>query len=109
MIALATPGRDKMSRAFVKEQDLDTSADLPDRPISQHLNDTSEGLAQIDAALTAAREALARSQMTNDRAAVAAASRDLRYWNARRATARVVPNSRDRTRVHFGSVDHSSR
>jgi transcription elongation GreA/GreB family factor len=101
----AAPEHDQMSRAFVKERDFETSADLPDRPISQDPNYvTSEGLAQIDAALTAARETLARSQMTNDRTAAAAASRDLRYWNARRATARVVPNSRDRTRVHFGSV-----
>jgi transcription elongation GreA/GreB family factor len=105
MIALQPRRGDKMSRAFVKEQDFDTSADLPDRQISQHPNDvTSEGLAQIDAALMAARAALARSRMTNDRAAAAAASRDLRYWNARRTTARVIPNSRDATRVHFGSV-----
>jgi transcription elongation GreA/GreB family factor len=94
-----------MSRAFVKEQDFETSEHLPDRPISQHPNDvTAEGMAQIDAALAAARAALARAQMTDDRAAMAAASRDLRYWNARRTTARVVPGSSDTTRVHFGSV-----
>jgi transcription elongation GreA/GreB family factor len=94
-----------MSRAFVKEQDFETSADLPDRPVSQHPNDvTSEGLAQIDAALTTARDALARAQMTDDRAAAVAASRDLRYWSARRTTARVVPSSSDTTRVHFGHV-----
>ena len=94
-----------MSRAFVKEQDFETFEDLPDRPISEHPHDvTAEGMAQIDAALAAARAALARAQMADDRAAMAAASRDLRYWNARRTTARVVPDSSDTTRVHFGSV-----
>lgn len=94
-----------MSRAFVKEQDFETFEDLPDRPISEHPNDvTAEGMAQIDAALAAARAALARAQMADDRAAMAAASRDLRYWNARRTTARVVPDSSDTTRVHFGSA-----
>jgi transcription elongation GreA/GreB family factor len=94
-----------MSRAFVKEQDFETPEDLPDRPISQHPNDvTTEGLAQIDSAVAAARAALARAQTADDQAAMAAASRDLRYWNTRRITARVVPNSSDMTRVHFGSV-----
>jgi transcription elongation GreA/GreB family factor len=94
-----------MSRAFVKEQDFETFEDLPDRPISEHPNDvTAEGMAQIDAALAAARAALARAQVADDRAATAAASRDLRYWNVRRTTARVVPDSSDTTRVHFGSV-----
>jgi transcription elongation GreA/GreB family factor len=94
-----------MSRAFVKEQDFETPEDLPDRLISQHPNDvTTEGLAQIDSAVAAARAALARAQTADDQAAMAAASRDLRYWNTRRITARVVPNSSDMTRVHFGSV-----
>jgi transcription elongation GreA/GreB family factor len=94
-----------MSRAFVREQDFETFADLRDRPVSQHPNDvTSEGLAQIDAALSTARDALARAQMTDDRAAAAAASRDLRYWNARRTTARVVSSTSDTSRVHFGNV-----
>jgi transcription elongation GreA/GreB family factor len=94
-----------MSRAFVKEQDFETPEDLPDRLISQHPNDvTTEGLAQIDSAVAAARAALARAQTADDQAAMAAALRDLRYWNTRRITARVVPNSSDMTRVHFGSV-----
>jgi transcription elongation GreA/GreB family factor len=94
-----------MSRAFVKEQDYETPEALPDRPISAHPNDvTAEGMAQIDEASAAARAALTRAQMTDDRAAAAAASRDLRYWNARRTTARVVPILSDTTRVHFGNV-----
>jgi transcription elongation GreA/GreB family factor len=77
-----------MSRAFVNE---DTHIDaLPDRPISEHPNlVTSEGLALIEAALEAARRAYAEAQAEGDRDQLASAGRDLRYWNARRATAQL--------------------
>ena len=79
-----------MSRAFVK--DADYVEQLPERPASEHPNDVTEaGLAQIEQALAAASEAYAVAQASTDRAAIAAAGRDLRYWSARRATARVVP------------------
>jgi transcription elongation GreA/GreB family factor len=35
---------------------------------------------------------------------MAQASRDLRYWSARRATARVVPDPDDTTQVRFGGT-----
>jgi transcription elongation GreA/GreB family factor len=54
--------------------------------------------------LGAAREAHAAAHAANDRAAMAQASRDVRYWAARRATARVVLNPTDTTRVRFGSL-----
>ena len=74
-----------MSRAFVKEQDADYPEDLPERPVSEHANDVTEaGLAQIERAL-------------------AAASRDLRYWTARRASARVIPAPSDLSEVRFGT------
>ena len=41
-----------VSRAFVKDQDIDYADDLPDRLVSQHPNDVTEtGMAQIEAAL----------------------------------------------------------
>ena len=84
-----------MSRAFVREQDADYPDDLPERPVSEHPNDVTEaGLAQIEHALAAAGEAYAQAQATADRAALASAGRDLRYWTARRATARVIPAPR---------------
>ena len=93
-----------MSRAFVKEQDADSLEILPDRSISQHPNDvTQDGMMQLEAMLSAAREAHAAAHAADDRAAMALASRDLRYWSARRATARVVPNPIDTTQVRFGS------
>ena len=62
-----------MSRAFVREQDLDTSENLPERPISEHPNDvTQSGMAQIEDALAAAKRAYALAQASNDRACLAA-------------------------------------
>jgi len=102
LLAVGPPHIFLMSRAFVKETD-DGFVDLPDRPISEHPNDvTMEGLQQIEVAVTAAQEAHAAAQAAGDRAAIAPASRELRYWSARRATAHVVPQSEDRSQVRFG-------
>jgi transcription elongation GreA/GreB family factor len=89
-----------MSRAFVKDDYLE---ELPERPVSEHPNDVTEaGLAQIEHGLAAASEAYAAAQASADRAALAA-GRDLRYWSARRATARVVPAPTDHSEVRFGT------
>jgi transcription elongation GreA/GreB family factor len=97
------PHIESMSRAFVKEHDGDAFEDLPDRLVSEHPNDvTPEGMAQIEAALAAAHEALALGQATDDRSTKVSASRDLRYWSARRATARIVPNPEDTGALRFG-------
>jgi transcription elongation GreA/GreB family factor len=79
-----------VSRAFVKEADGDAPA-LPDRPISPHRNFVTEaGLAAIEVALgrfeAVHRDAIAK----DDRSAAAVASREVRYWRARRASAEVV-------------------
>jgi transcription elongation GreA/GreB family factor len=90
-----------MSRAFVKESD--DVPELPDRPISEHPNlVTEKGLAQIEAEIAAHRAALTEAQAAEDRAAIAAASRELRYWNARRASADLQPPPADCSSVHFG-------
>lgn len=96
-----------MSVAFTREEDLEaTAADLPDRPISSHPNlVTLSGLAQIEVALAAARAAYSAAQAQGDieadRTAMARATRDLRYWSARRATAQLVETGPD-GRVRFG-------
>lgn len=96
-----------MSVAFTREEDLEaTAADLPDRPISPHPNwVTASGLAAIETALAAARAAYAAAQATGsieaDRTAMARATRDLRYWSARRASAQQVETEAD-GRVRFG-------
>jgi len=74
-----------MSRAFVKEQDVEAFENLPDRQISEFPNDvTVEGMAKIEEVLATSRTAFAVAEAADDRAAMATASRDLRYWNARR-------------------------
>ena len=45
-----------MSRAFLREQDVEASETLPDRPISPHSNDvTQQGLRELEARLDAAQ------------------------------------------------------
>lgn len=96
-----------MSVAFTRENDLEaTAADLPDRPISPHPNlVTASGLAALDAALAEARAAYGAAQTGDvqaDRTAMARATRDLRYFSARRANAQLVDSPPDPQTVQFG-------
>ena len=90
----------------MKERDgEDAGEELPERPISPHPNlVTVEGLAHIEAEIARLQQEHAAAAAANERGALARAARDLRYWNARRATARVVPPPTDSTQVHFGST-----
>jgi transcription elongation GreA/GreB family factor len=91
-----------MSRAFVKEHDV--VEDLPDRLISEHANlVTPEGLAHIEAQVRRLAAEHAAAQAAEDREAMTATARDLRYWSARLASAEVVTPP-DGGRVHFGST-----
>lgn len=106
-IALAARPRNpyliKMSRAFTKEDDSNSSIDLGERPLSPHRNlVTDEGLAMIDAELAAARGELAKGNAEADRNLIARASRDLRYWSARRETAELSIPDPDSDVVRFG-------
>ncbi|GLK82613.1 GreA/GreB family elongation factor [Ancylobacter defluvii] len=78
-----------MSRAFVKE---DSGAEaLPERPVSANRNlVTRRGLALIEAEIARQRAALAAAGAGGERDAAARASRELRYWSARRASAEPV-------------------
>ncbi|MEW5685807.1 MAG: transcription elongation factor GreA [Pseudomonadota bacterium] len=85
-----------MAVAFTREEDYEAqAADLPDRPISPHPNlVTASGLEAIEAELAGARAAYAAAQaeggVAADRTAMARATRDLRYWSARRANAQLT-------------------
>ena len=93
-----------MSRAFVKETDNDT-VELPDRPISPHRNlVTEEGLAAIRGALARFEAAHRAAADEGDREAVAAAAREIRYWNARLASAEVVKLPSDKSIASFGTT-----
>jgi len=97
-----------MAVAFTREEDYESqAAHLPDRPISPHPNlVTASGLAAIEAELAAARGAYAAAQAEGgigaDRTAMARATRDLRYWSARRAGAQLTEPAGAPDRVQFG-------
>jgi transcription elongation GreA/GreB family factor len=98
-----------MAVAFTREEDYESqAADLPNRPISPHPNlVTATGLAAIEAELASARAAYAAAQMEGgvsaDRTAMARATRDLRYWSSRRASAQLTePAVADPDTVQFG-------
>jgi transcription elongation GreA/GreB family factor len=94
-----------MSRAFVKEAEDDEPVKLPDRPISPHPNlVTPEGLASIERTIDRFTAAYKAALGKHDKAAIAAAQRELRYWSTRLATAKLVQPSTDRTVVHFGTT-----
>jgi transcription elongation GreA/GreB family factor len=97
-----------MAVAFTREEDYEAqAANLPDRPVSAHPNlVTAQGLAQIEAELASARAAYAAAQaqggISADRTAMARATRDLRYWGARRASAQLTEPPAAPDTVQFG-------
>ena len=97
-----------MAVAFTREEDYESqAADLPDRPVSTHANlVTASGLAAIEAELAAARAAYSAAQVEGgvsaDRTAMARATRDLRYWSARRASAQLTEPEAQADTVQFG-------
>lgn len=93
-----------MSRAFVKESDAEP-IELPERPVSAHPNFvTPEGLAAIERELARLHAVHAAAMAADDKAAIATALRDLRYFTARRASAQVIEPPADKTKVHFGAT-----
>jgi transcription elongation GreA/GreB family factor len=99
-----------MSVAFTKEGDAESvAADLPDRPISPHPNlVTPQGLALIEASLAEARAAFAAARVQGeaqaDRTAMARATRDLRYYGARRASAQLTTFDPASAVIRFGAA-----
>lgn len=99
-----------MSVAFTREEDSEAAAaHLPDRPVSPHPNlVTRSGLEALEAALAAARAAYtaAKSQgdVHADRTAMARATRELRYYSARRASAQLTEPDPASEAVQFGST-----
>ena len=97
-----------MAVAFTREEDYESqAANLPDRPVSPHPNlVTATGLAAIEAELASARAAYGAAQtlggISADRTAMARATRDLRYFTARRASAQLVAADGPDDRVVFG-------
>ena len=94
-----------MSRAFVKDDGEAAGAALPDRPISPHRNlVTRRGLMLIEQEIARYRHDLARATAAADREALGKASRELRYWSARLASAEVVEPDPDAQAAAFGAA-----
>jgi transcription elongation GreA/GreB family factor len=91
-----------MSRAFVKESDQDTNP-LPERTISEHPNlVTARGLALIEARVRELEAERSLARAATDTSALARIGRDLRYFQARRESARLVTPPAHSQQVRFG-------
>lgn len=91
-----------MSRAFVRESDQDATQ-LPERVVSSHPNFvTPRGLAAIEAQLRELETQRQAARAAGDAPLRARIERDLRYWSARRASARLIEQTAT-DRVRFGS------
>jgi transcription elongation GreA/GreB family factor len=91
-----------MSRAFVKDSDQDTDP-LPERAISEHPNlVTTRGLALLEARVRELEAERSSARADNDTSALARIARDLRYFQARRESARVVTPQPQSQQVRFG-------
>jgi transcription elongation GreA/GreB family factor len=92
-----------MSRAFTREDDNEAIADIGERPVSPHRNLVTErGLALIEAELERLRKELGKGERQEDRERLALASRDLRYWTARRENAELSVPEAGSDVVRFG-------
>ena len=97
-----------MSVAFTRDEDHEAAAaNLPDRPVSSHPNlVTPQGLAQLEADFALAKAAYSAAQVSgsvsDDRTAMARATRDLRYYTARLGSAQRIEPVAAPERVVFG-------
>jgi transcription elongation GreA/GreB family factor len=91
-----------MSRAFVKESDKVTSV-LPERAISAHPNFvTPRGLALLDARIRDLEARRRAARAANDFETIDSIARDLRYYQNRRETARLMQPLAAPSAVRFG-------
>lgn len=81
-----------MSRAFVKEMDgMDVPEDFPERPVSERPNFvTARGLQLIEAQVRELEQERDQAKQADDKLALARIDRDLRYWQQRKASARLA-------------------
>jgi transcription elongation GreA/GreB family factor len=93
-----------MSRAFTRDgQEGEGTEILPDRPVSSNRNlVTRRGLRLIEEAQERARGLFATAEREGDRVGMGNASRDMRYWNTRRATAELIEPDPEADEIRFG-------
>jgi len=91
-----------MSRAFVKETDQDPDA-LPERAVSEHANFvTARGLALLEQSIHALETERTAARAAADNGALARIGRDLRYFQRRRDSARLVTPAPAPAAARFG-------
>jgi transcription elongation GreA/GreB family factor len=92
-----------MSRAFVKENDRGDEDALPERVVSPHANFvTARGLRLLEARIRELEAERVEARAADDAARVAVVARDLRYFTARRDSARLVAPPEHPDVVRFG-------
>ena len=90
-----------MSRAFVREEDQVRPEPPPEFKLSSHPNlVTQHGLERIEQTIDDLNAMIAQSPIGEIKDRLL---RDLRYWTARKETARVVEPEADADEVGFGS------
>lgn len=95
-----------MSRAFVKESDRDDET-LPDREVSTHPNFvTARGLARLEARVRELEQERSAARAVGDSGTVARAARELRYYQVRRDSARLIEPAVSPRVVRFGVQVH---
>lgn len=91
-----------MSRAFVKESDQDQDS-LPERTVSAHANFvTARGLALLEQSIQALELERTAARRATDNGALARIGRDLRYFQRRRESARLITPAPAPTVARFG-------
>jgi|SRR5882757_5754302 len=94
-----------MSRAFVKEADDKAPEDFPERAVSDHPNFvTARGLQLIEEAIRELERERDQAKLADDTATLARINRDLRYWQQRKASAKLVTPEASPTKVRFGVI-----
>lgn len=90
-----------MSRAFTKEIDDAPPPPAPERPVSTARNlVTPNGARQIEQMVAALTQ---QTAATGDKDVLAALKRDLRYWEARRASMEIMEPIAEPATVRFGT------
>ena len=93
-----------MSVAFVKEPNESQVEVLPDRELGTDPNlVTARGLELIEKEIASLGARMSEARTADDKITIATINRDLRYWTARRATARIVVPDAEAAIAQFGS------
>ena len=101
-----------MSRAFVKENDLEHAGiDIPERPLSPHPNYvTLQGYQELQANIRNIEEELKKLKITEDNTLLEKKyrlERDLRYFlNRIKSAFKVDPKTQDKDKVLFSATVH---